>query len=71
MSGIRLLESVYGPRRRLRYHEHNAHKVTKSQEEGTVPGSAAHRRQVLAISWPDVPQAALRESQVPIMEAVM
>ena len=31
VGGNCLLESVYGPRRRLRYHEHNAHKVTKSQ----------------------------------------
>jgi hypothetical protein len=29
VGGIRLLELVYGPRRLLRYHEHNTHKVTK------------------------------------------
>jgi hypothetical protein len=30
VGSIRLLELVYGPRRRLRYHEHATHKVTKS-----------------------------------------
>ena len=30
VGGNPLLESVYGPRGRLRYHEHNTHKVTKS-----------------------------------------
>ena len=37
VGGIRLLKSVYGPRRRLRYHEYPTHKVTKSQSRSTCP----------------------------------